>query len=331
MSKLQLSMAMGSNERSRPVIDGRIQPDGIDLMSSALHGSEIFWRQLHFQDFDISEMSLSSLLIATAQGNRDWVGVPVFTSRQFFHTGIWVRTESGIRQPADLKGKRVGVPEYQQTAALWARGVLKHEFGVDATDIEWFMERTPERSHGGATGFQPPAGVKLNRIPAEKNIGAMMMSGELDATLLYLTDPNLVDRSRVVFEGNPHVQHLFADRTAEGKRYFRKTGIFPINHGMVVRRSVYERNPWVALNIFNAFRQAKEQVAAQTRALVSTHSQLGLVPDGTAEGLQQDAYPYGVKTNQMVLDTVCQYSHEQGLTPRVLGLDEIFAPSTLDL
>jgi 4,5-dihydroxyphthalate decarboxylase len=331
MSKLQLSMAMGSNERSRPVIDGRIQPDGIDLMSSALHGSEIFWRQLHFQDFDISEMSLSSLLIATAQGNRDWVGVPVFTSRQFFHTGIWVRTESGIRQPSDLKGKRVGVPEYQQTAALWARGVLKHEFGVDATDIEWFMERTPERSHGGATGFQPPAGVKLNRIPAEKNIGAMMMAGELDATLLYLTDPNLVDRSRVVFEGNPHVQYLFADRTAEGRRYFRKTGIFPINHGMVVRRSVYERNPWVALNIFNAFRQAKEQVAAQTRQLVSTHIQLGLVPDGTAEGLQQDAYPYGVKTNQTVLDTVCQYSHEQGLTPRVLGLDELFAPSTLDL
>jgi 4,5-dihydroxyphthalate decarboxylase len=331
MSKLQLSMAMGSNERSRPVIDGRVQPDGIDLMSSALHGSEIFWRQLHFQDFDISEMSLSSLLIATAQGNRDWVGVPVFTSRQFFHTGIWVRTESGIREPADLKGKRVGVPEYQQTAALWARGVLKHEFGVDATDLEWFMERTPERSHGGATGFQPPAGVKLNRIPAEKNIGAMMMSGELDATLLYLTDPNLVDRSRVVFEGNPHVQYLFPDRTAEGKRYFRKTGIFPINHGMVVRRSVYEQHPWVALNIFNAFRQAKEQVATQTRQLVSTHVQLGLVPDGTAEGLQQDTYPYGVKSNQKVLETVCQYSHEQGLTPRVLGLDEIFAPSTLDL
>jgi 4,5-dihydroxyphthalate decarboxylase len=109
MSKLQLSMAMGSNVRSRLVIDGHIQPDGIDLMSSALHGSEIFWRQLHFQDFDISEMSLSSLLIATAQGNRDWVGVPVFTSRQFFHTGIWVRTDSGISKPEDLKGKRVGV------------------------------------------------------------------------------------------------------------------------------------------------------------------------------------------------------------------------------
>ena len=134
----------------------------------------------------------------------------------------------------------------------------KHEFGVDAYDIEWFMERTPERSHGGATGFQPPAGVKLKRITAEKNIGSMMMSGELDATLLY---PNLVDRSRIAFEGNPNVRYLSQDRTAEGQRYFQKTGIFPINHGLVVRPSVYERKPWVAVNIFNAFRQAKEQVA----------------------------------------------------------------------
>jgi 4,5-dihydroxyphthalate decarboxylase len=193
------------------------------------------------------------------------------------------------------------------------------------------MERTPERSHGGATGFQPPAGVKLNRIPAEESIGTMMMEGKLDATLLYLTDNNLVDRSRIEFEGNPKVRYLFPDRAAEGKRYFRKTGIFPINHGMVVRRSVYEKNPWVALNVFNAFRLAKEQVADRIRSLASTHVELGLVPDGTKEGLQVDAYPYGVKSNLKVLETVCQYSHEQGLTPRLVGLDEIFAPSTMDL
>jgi 4,5-dihydroxyphthalate decarboxylase len=140
-----------------------------------LHGSEIFWRQLHFQDFDISETSLSSLLMATAQGNRDWVGIPVFTSRQFFHTNIWVRADAGIEQPADLKGKRVGVPEYQQTAARWARGVLQHEFGVHPKDVEWFMERTPERSHGGATGFQPPAGVKVNRIRAPPGGGQALL------------------------------------------------------------------------------------------------------------------------------------------------------------
>src|SRR6266536_2595062 len=188
--KLQLSLIMGANDRSRPVLDGAVEPGGIDLTCTVAHPSEIFWRQLHFQEFDVSEMSLSSLLMAMAGGNRDWVGIPVFTSRRFFHTGIWVRADRGIEKPEDLKGKKVGVPEYQQTAALWARGVLQHEFGVNPQDIEWWMERTEDRSHGGATGFKPPEGIRLNRIPPEKSIGSMMLSGELDATLLYIVDNN---------------------------------------------------------------------------------------------------------------------------------------------
>src|SRR5919206_1830350 len=140
--KLQLSLIMGANDRSRPVLNGDVEPDGIDLTTTVAHPSEIFWRQLHFREFDISEMSLSSLLIAIAGGNTDWVGLPIFTSRRFFHTGVWVRTDRGIEQPADLAGKRVGVPEYQQTAALWARGILKDEFGLDPRSIEWWMERT---------------------------------------------------------------------------------------------------------------------------------------------------------------------------------------------
>jgi 4,5-dihydroxyphthalate decarboxylase len=330
MSTLQLSLIMSSNPRSRPIIDGQVKPDGIDLIATTAHASEIFWRQLHFQEFDVSEMSLSSLLIILSQGNRDWVGLPIFTARQFFHTTIWVRSDSGIDRPEALKGKRVGVAEYQMTAALWTRGVLKHEFGVDPTDIEWFMERTEERSHGGATGFRPPAGVHLNRIPAEHNIGSMMMAGDLDATLMYFADPNLVDRSRIRFEGNPAVRPLFADRAAEGRRYFRKTGFFPINHGMVVRRSIYEQHPWVALNLFRAYQQAKDQLAERLRALAQVHVDLGLVPDGTGEALFTDPYPYGVKSNRPVLEAIARYSHEQGLTPRVLSLEEVFAPNTLD-
>ena len=331
MAQLQLSLIMGSNDRSRPVLDGTISPDGIDLTCTVAHPSEIFWRQLHFQEFDVSEMSLSSLLMAMANGNTDWVGLPIFTSRRFFHTGTWVRTDSGIDKPEDLKGKRVGVPEYQQTAALWSRGVLKHEFGVEPRDLEWWMERTEERSHGGATGFRPPEGVKFNRIPADDSIGAMLSDGRLDATLLYLTDNNLVDRSRIRLEGNPAFKQLFADPAAEGRRYYQKTELFPINHGMVVRRSIYEKHPWVALNIFNAFRLAKERVNARMRELSTTHFDLGLLGPDARKALNVDAYPYGVKSNRKVLETVADYSYEQGLTPRRMQLEEIFAASTLDL
>jgi 4,5-dihydroxyphthalate decarboxylase len=322
---------MSANDRSRPVLDGSIRPDGIDLTCTTAHPSEIFWRQLHFQEFDVSEMSLSSLLMAVAHGHRDWIGLPIFTSRRFFHTGVWVRQASGIETPQDLKGKRVGVPEYQQTAALWSRGVLKHEFGVEPEDLEWWMERTEERSHGGATGFQPPPGIRFHRIPADQSIGALLLEGKLDASLLYLSHNNLVDRSRVDLQGNPAFRLLFTDPVAEGQRYYRKTGLFPINHGMVVRRSVYEQHPWVALNLFNAFRLAKEQVAARMRELVSTHLELGLLGPEARQALQVDPYPYGVRSNQKVLETVARYSFEQGLTPRVMRMDEIFAPSTLDL
>jgi len=274
---------------------------------------------------------LSSLLMAMAHGNRDWIALPIFTSRRFFHTWSWVRTDSGIDKPQDLKGKRVGVPEYQQTAALWSRGVLKHEFGVGPEDIEWWMERTEERSHGGATGFQPPAGVRFNRIPGDQSIGTLLTDGKLDATLLYLTDNNLVDRSRITLEGNPDFRLLFPNPAAEGQRYFEKTGIYPINHGMVVRRSIYEEHPWVALNIFNAFRQARDRAAARLRELASTHVELGLLGPEARKALAVDPYPYGVKSNKKVLETVAEYSHEQGLTPRVMQMEEIFAPSTLDL
>jgi len=331
MASLQLSLIMGANDRSRPVLDGTVKPDGIDLTCTTAHPSEIFWRQLHFQEFDVSEMSLSSLLMTMAQGNKDWIGLPIFTSRRFFHTGSWVRTESGIDKPEDLKGKRVGVPEYQQTAALWSRGVLKHEFGVEPEDLEWWMERTEERSHGGATGFQPPAGLRFNRIPGDQSIGTMLQEGKLDATLLYITDNNLVDRSRITLENNPKFRLLFPNPRAEGQRYFEKTGIFPINHGMVVRRSIYEKHPWVALNLFNAFRLAKERVAARMRELTATHVELGLLGPDARQALSVDPYPYGVKSNLKVLQTVAEYSHEQGLTPRVMQLEEIFAPSTLDL
>jgi 4,5-dihydroxyphthalate decarboxylase len=331
MATLELTLAMTQNPRSQPVLDGTVRADGVQFRSSVASAPDIFWRQLHDQEFDVSEMSMSSLLIVLASGNRDWIGLPIFPQRHFFQTWAWVRSDAGISQPHDLRGKRVGVPEYQQTAALWSRGIFEHDFGVAPRDMDWYMERTADRSHGAATGFEPPSGLRFQYIAADKNIGGMMMAGQLDAALLYMGRASMVDRSTVEFENNPRVRRLFADEEAEGQRYFRRTGIFPINHGMVLRRSLYERHPWLALNIFNAFRLAKERVAQQTRSLVSTHLDLGLLPPDAAKGLRMDPYPYGVKSNRATLETLARYSFEQSLTPRRLDLEEVFAPSTLDL
>jgi len=332
MADLQLSLMMGANPRSLPVLDGIVKPEGIDLVCTKGHPSEIFWRQLKFAEFDVSEMSMSSYLMALAGGNRDWVGIPVFSARRFFHVGIWIRNDRGIERPEDLKGKRVGVPEYQQTAALWTRGALEHEWGVKAQDIgEWFMERTEAVSHGGATGFKPPAGVKLTHMSADTNIGEMLLKGELDATILYIVDNNLVDRSKARLEDSPKMRLLFPDQVGEAHRYYQKTKIWPINHAMVVRRSIAEKHPWVVLNIFNAFQRAKELYLKELRELAAGHLEVGLLPPESRKALSEDPYPYGVKANRLVLETIAQYSHEQRLTPRQIPLEEVFAEPTLDL
>ena len=223
------------------------------------------------------------------------------------------------------------MPEYQQTAALWSRGALEHEFGVRPADIEWHMERTEDRSHGGETGFKAPPGVTVKFIPAEKNIGTMMASGELDATVLYITDPNAVDRSRIDLRKDPNVKTLFPSPGAEGVRYYQKTGLYPINHGVVVKRSVLEKHPWVAINLYKMFAEARDRVAARTRELMGVYFDLGLVPADSRAALSIDPYPYGVRENRKVLETIAEYSHEQGLTPRRVGLEEVFAASTMEL
>ena len=323
---LQLSIGITANPRTWPIIDGTVKPDGIDLIATVLHPSKLFWRQLHFAEFAVAEMSVSSFMIATGRGDTRFVGLPLYTTRRFFHTSILVRRKAGIEKPADLKGKRVGVPEYQQTAALWARGVLQHEFGVAPKDMEFWMERTPEKSHGGATGFQPPPGVVVNQIPADKSIGSMMLAGELDATLHYLADRNLVDRSRADLANHPNVKLLFADPIAEGIRYYRKTGLFPINHQAVIRRDVADREPWVVLNLIKAFNRANDIANAQRIAHVQDHLAAGLLSGDAKTALIH----HGVAANRKVIETIAQYSLEQGFTPRLIKIEELYAPSALD-
>ena len=331
MPNIELGVALSDNARTKPVHQGQVQAEGIDIRVTKVHPSEMFWRQLHYKEFEVSEMSMSSLLAARSRGDDTWVALPVFTSRQFFHTGILVRDDAGISSPADLKGKRVAVPEYQQTAALWTRGVLRHEFGVMPEDLHWFMERPPEQSHGGATGFTPPPGVKLDYMDLNSNIGEQLMTGGVDATLLYIADRNLIDRSRADLTLGSEIHTLFPDRRAEAVRYFKKTGNYPINHCVVVRKDVVDAYPWVVLNLYSMFLAAK-QIAhdRQTEGLVA-FLDAGLVDESVETALNTDLFTYGVVAQRPILETITQYSFEQGLTPRQFALEEIFYPPTLEL
>jgi 4,5-dihydroxyphthalate decarboxylase len=330
MSKLQLSIAFAPNPRTWPIIDGTVKPDGIDLVCNPLHPSEMFWRQLRFADFDICEMSMSSLMMAVAHGDDRWLGLPVFTTHRFFHAGILVRRDAGIERPADLKGKRVAVPEYQQTAALWARGVLQHEWGVHASDMEFWMERPPSHSHAGATGFKPPPGVIIHQIPPDKNIGTMMVAGEVDATLHYIVNDNLVDRSTIDLWNHPAARTLFPDPIAEGIRYFRKTGIYPINHGMVIKRALAEQHPWIILNMMKAFDRANAIADRARIDHVAEHIATGVIAADAKAGIARPVLQHGIKANRKILETAADYSLEQGLTPRRMTLEEIFAPSAME-
>ena len=327
---LQLSIGMASNPRTWPLFDGRVKADGIYLMPSRVHPSELFWRQLKYADFDVSEMSFSSLIMAKARGDDRWVGIPVFTTRKFYHAAILVRRAAGIRSPADLKGKRVGVPEYQQTAALWARGILQEEFGVEPRHMEFWMERGPERSHAGAVGFTAPPGVTIHTIPPEKSLGGMMLAGEVDAALHYIVDDNLVDRSTADLWHHPDITTLFPDPVAEGMRYFKKTGILPINHGMVIRREIAEQHPWAVLNLVKAFDRANEIANRERLEHVEYHIAAGLLGPGAVEALRTPLVSHGIRANRKTLETAARYSHEQGLTPRLVKLEEVFAKSAME-
>jgi 4,5-dihydroxyphthalate decarboxylase len=329
-NRLALSIALSDNPNTRPLIEGAVAPEGIALTPTVVHPSEMFWRQLKFGDFDVSEMSMSSLVISTSRGPTPWIALPVFTTREFFHTRILVRADAGIAAPADLRGKRVGVPEYQQTAAIWTRGALENEFGVAPREMEFFMERG-DKSHGGATGFKPPPGVTVNQIPASTNIGEMLTRGELDATLLYLTNPNLVDRSRIDLSADKRIRTLFPDRAAEGRRYYAKTGLYPINHTVVVRRTLVEQHPWIALNLYAAFASARAAALRGGETALVSHFETGILGDDVKRALAADPMAYGVKATRKALETIAEYVHAQGLAERRVKIEELFAPQTLDL
>ncbi len=337
MKKLQLSLISASNERIASLLDNTIQVEGVDLIWTNSSPSETFWRQLSFGEFEIFEMSFSSLLIAKSRGD-EMVAIPVFPTRLFMHAWLYVHGDSGVKTASDLTGKRIAVREYQQTASLWTRGVLEHDFGVSQYSVEWYMERSEELSHGGATGFKPPEGIKLHRISKNKSIASMLLNNEIDAAPMarvYRPGKNLIDRSAQIgaLEGDwSKVKPLFPDLIGEGKRFFDKHGYIPANHCYAIRGDVYRKYPWLAFNLFSAFVDAKEHWYKQLPDHLPSDLIFGpQYLEQTRSMFGNDPFPYGVRDNRDMIQTMIDFSYEQKLTPRKLTMEEIFAPSTLNL
>lgn len=336
MPTLTLSFASAYNERVEPLMDGSVKPEGVELIPTYSEPPVTFWRQLRFQDFDVSEMSLSSYLIAKSQG-FDYLALPVFPSRRLFQTELSINLDSGIKGPEGLAGKRLGVAEYQQTAALWTRGILEHDFGVSQFSINWYMERTEELSHGGATGFKPPEGISFQRIPPEKSMASMLLAGELDAAAVarsFNRSANVIERSnRILGQGDwSRIQPLFPDRMAEGARFYAKHGWLPANHTYIVRGELLRKYPWLAMNLYLAFIEAKEE--AQRKLTERLPSALFFGAEymaNTRKLLGNDPFAFGLKANEGMLQCLVDFSHEQGLTKEKLTPADLFAESTLAL
>ncbi len=324
--KLPLTLACGDYDRTRGLRWGLVQPDGIDLNYLCMQVEETFWRTAHFQEFDVSEMSMGSYMIRRAKGIEDLVAIPVFPSRMFRHAYYYVNAKSGITRPEELKGRKMSVPEYQITAAIWMRGILEHDHGVAPKDMRWYSGGlyTPgrvEKQH-----ITLPEGVVLESIPEGRTLNEMIATGEVDALISA--------RAPLTFrDGTNRVARLFPNFRDTERDYYQRTKIFPIMHTVVIKREVVEKYPWVAMNLYKAFVEAKDEFQNSFKDDSAMRLMLpGMVADlEEAEDLMgKDFWPYGLEPNRHVLETLMSYAQEQGLLEKRLKLDELFAPETLE-
>jgi 4,5-dihydroxyphthalate decarboxylase len=315
MSRLSLTLACWDYDRTLALRIGEVKPEGIDLTYLCLPPEESFFRQLKDQEFDVSEMSLSSYMTVRTRGETPFVAIPVFPSRIFRHSCIFINAASGIRKPEDLAGRRVGVPYYQMTAAVWVRGFLQHDFGVPPEAIRWVVGgEMPGRLSG-------PASIKADPLAPGESLDLMLEAGKIDALITtYL--PSSFRR------GSPAIRRLFPDPRPVEEEYFRRTGIFPIMHTVVLREELYRRHPWVARSLYRAFEESKERALRRLydiNALAVTLPWLVLEIEETRRLMGEEFWPYGIEPNRRTLETLVQYLVEQKLAERRLPLEELFA------
>jgi 4,5-dihydroxyphthalate decarboxylase len=325
--KLNLTLACASYDRTAALAEGSIAPDGITLNFLPMEHGELFRRQARYAEFDVSEFSLSTYTMLLNRGDQRLVAIPVFPSRKFRHGDIFINVHAGIREPRDLVGKRMGAMEYQQTAAVWQRAVLEHDYGVRPDQMEWyfgsfygpepFSERIP---------FELPPGVRSRTIASDQSLDQMLEAGEIDALMGANLPPSFQ-------RGSPSVARLFPNYQEVEQAYYRRTGIFPIMHTVVVKREIYEQHPWVAMSLFEAFVKAKaaaHQLLARHGAVYCMLPWLTEHVNACRELMGEDPFVYGLAANRPLLETFLHYNQEQGLLSRPFTVDELFAIETRD-
>lgn len=323
MTREALTLAIGDYDHVADMANGRVPVEGIDLTCLILQIEEIFFRTLNYREFDVSELSFAKYVSLLSQGDRSFVAIPVFPSRIHRHSSIYIRRDGPVQAPADLAGRRVGIPEWAQTAAVYSRGFLAHQYGVDLRSIDWVQAGVNQPGRTEKVKLKLPEGIRLTPAP-DRSLSAMLAAGEVDAVLSAHAPDCFKD-------GHPNIRRLFEDYVSVESDYYQATGIFPIMHTVAIRRDRLERTPWIARELLKAFEVAKRR--SMDRALEVSAPRFP-IPwcYAYAQKAQQmfgdDYWPYGIEPNRPTLDAFLQYAHEQGVCHRRLTPEELFAPET---
>jgi 4,5-dihydroxyphthalate decarboxylase len=327
MVTIPITIACNDYDRARPIMDGRVRVEGCDVTFLPLEAEETFFRAFRDQAFDVSELSFSSFMLQTTRADCPYIGLPAFVSRMFRHSGIYIRTDRGIRSPVDLKGRTVGVPEYQMTAIVWIRGILKDEYGIDPSDIHFRSGGQEEPGRGERTPLTLTNGVDLQPIPATETLVNMFVEGRLDALFTARAPSCYV-------KGAPNIDRLFPNYREVERAYYKKTGLFPIMHLIGVRKSLAEKYPWLPVSVYKAFCEAKTIALAEVRDVSALNVTLPWVEAETLDTIRlmgRDYWKYGISENLPEIEALTRYSFEQGLALRKLTPEDLFHKSTFEI
>jgi 4,5-dihydroxyphthalate decarboxylase len=326
MSKLRLSFACWNYDRTRALMDGSVQPDGIDLNYLNLPVEETFFRQARFREFDVCEMSLSSYCVSLNRPDKPFIALPIFPSRFFRHSCIYINANSGIKEPKDLIGKRIASPEYQMTAPVWIRGILSDHYGVPVDAQPYLYGGEEETGRIEKLKLDLPPNIKVSPIGPDQTLTQMLHTGELDALYTARMPSSFL-------KGDGKVKRLFENYGEIERAYYRQTKIFPIMHTVVMRRDVYEANRWIAQSLTKAFIEAQRRTYEDLKETAALKAMLPWLNDHIDETMREmgdDWWSYGLDKNRHVLETFIRYHLEQGLSKRLLTVDELFAPESLE-